>query len=145
MFKKITLIATIGAALSGCYIVPINQATPNQSSPAAAVAVYPAAPVPTPVLTARLYPTNDKAARIGRLNGTISRPEKGYGLFTVTAGDETFSGEATREQGSAKGTANATGNRGGYLKCDYSMTNYTLGTGTCEFSNGARFDMHITE
>ncbi|MET3131044.1 hypothetical protein AAKU55_001302 [Oxalobacteraceae bacterium GrIS 1.11] len=145
MFKKITLIATIGAALSACYVVPINQGVPSQSAPAAAVAVYPAAPIQTPPLTARLYPTNDAAARIGRVSGTISRPEKGYGLFTVTAGNETYSGEATREQGSAKGTANAAGNRGGYIKCDYTMSNSSLGTGVCEFSNGSRFDMHISD
>ncbi|MEC5162440.1 hypothetical protein ACFDR9_000894 [Janthinobacterium sp. CG_23.3] len=142
-FKKLALIAALGASLSACYVVPINQ-TP-QAQPAPAAVAYVPAPVQLPVLTARLYPTNDQASSIGRLSGTISRPERGHGVFTLMAGNETYSGEATRAQNSAKGNANAAGNRGGYIKCDYTMSSATMGAGTCEFSNKARFDMHITE
>ncbi len=146
-FKTLALIASLGATLAGCYVVPINQAPPAQSSaPAAAPApVYAAVPAPLPVLTARMYPTNDTAAAIGRLSGTISRPERGHGVFALTAMNETYSGEATRAQGTSTGTANAAGSRGGYIKCNYAMTSSTMGTGTCTFSSGARFDMHITE
>lgn len=130
----------IGTLLSGCYVVPVQQA------PAAAYNQPPAATVatPRPVYTARLYPTNDSAATMGRIAGTISNPERGHGEFSFTLANETFSGEATRAPGSAKGTANATGNRGGYAKCTYAMTSNVLGTGTCTFANGATFDMHIS-
>lgn len=142
-FKTLALTVSLGAALAGCYVVPINQAPPAQSS--APAPVYAAVPAQLPVLTARMYPTNDTAAAIGRLSGTISRPERGHGVFALTAMNETYTGEATRAQGTSTGTANAAGSRGGYIKCNYAMTSSTMGTGTCTFSSGARFDMHITE
>ena len=138
--KKTALIAFLCAALTGCYVVPLQYPAPNAAYPGAPVAV----PAQLPVLTARLYPVNETAAAIGRLSGTISRPERGHGVFTLMAGAETFSGEATRAPGSSKGTANAAGNQGGYIKCEYTMTSAVLGSGFCQFSNGARFDMHIT-
>jgi len=138
---KVALSAiAVGSMLSGCYVVPVNQApTPTYSQqPIVAVAA------PRAVYTARLYPTNDSAAAMGRIAGTISNPERGHGEFSFTVANETFSGEATRAPGSTKGTANATGNRGGYAKCTYNMTSNSLGTGTCAFANGATFDMHIS-
>ncbi len=142
-FKKLALIGAIGASLSACYVVPINQSMPSQSSNVPAA--YPQVALQIPVLTARLYPTNDTAAVIGRLSGTISRPEKGHGVFSLTAANETYSGEATRTSNTAKGSANAAGNRGGYIKCDYTMASSVMGSGVCVFSSGARFDMHISE
>jgi hypothetical protein len=104
-----------------------------------------AQPVPRPVYTARLYPTNDSAAAMGRVSGTISNPERGHGEFAFVLANENFSGEATRAPGATKGTANATGNRGSYVKCSYTMSSAQLGTGTCQFANGATYDMHISQ
>lgn len=133
---------TTSVLLTGCYVVPLYQAPGTVNNPQAAVA---SAPVVRPIYTARLYPTNDTAATVGRLMGTISNPERGHGEFAFTVASENFSGEATRQPGSAKGTANASGNRGGYVKCDYTMTNAQLGSGKCVFANGATYDMHISQ
>jgi hypothetical protein len=135
-----TVLAT-STLLAGCYVVPLTQApgTVNTQQPAAMQ------PVMRPVYTARLYPTNDSAAALGRVSGTISNPERGHGEFAFTLANESFSGEATRAPGSSKGTANATGNRGSYVKCNYTMSSAQLGTGTCLFANGATFDMHISQ
>ncbi|MDB5895182.1 MAG: hypothetical protein JWQ88_2713, partial [Rhodoferax sp.] len=92
----------------------------------------------------RLYPVNDMAGKMGPITGLISNPERGYGQFTFVVGSESFMGEATREPGSNSGKANAAGNRGGFTKCEYTMTNGSLGNGACVFSNGARFEMHIS-
>lgn len=143
---KVSLTLTaLSALLSGCYVVPVqsysNGSNSLNSQNAAAMAVV---PLPRPVYTARLYPTNEAAAALGRITGTISNPERGHGEFSFTAGSESFSGEATREPGSSKGHANASGNRGGFVKCDYAMSSSSLGTGSCLFSGGARYDMHVS-
>lgn len=130
----------VSAVLSGCYVVPMNQTSGAVNATQPAVVT----PVPRPVYTARLYPTNDTAAGMGRIAGTISNPERGHGEFSFTVNGESFSGEATRPDGVNKGTANATGNRGTYAKCTYTMSRAALGTGTCVFSNGAVFDLHIS-
>lgn len=143
MFKVKALFTAVVAStvLSGCYVVPLHQApgAVNTQQPAMAQ------PAMRPVYTARLYPTNDSAAALGRVSGTISNPERGHGEFAFTLGNETFSGEATRAPGATKGTANATGSRGSYVKCSYAMSSAQLGTGTCTFANGATYDMHISQ
>ena len=144
---KVKLFATLFASsslLSACYVVPVNHApvTSNSAYPAysnvAVVAVR-------PIYTARLYPTNDAAAAMGRVSGTITNPERGQGGFSFVLAGENFVGEATRASGTSRGTANAAGNRGGYAKCSYTMSSTVLGTGTCTFSSGAAFDMHISQ
>jgi hypothetical protein len=143
--KTVFSITALSATLSGCYVVPVqsysnsNHSLHNQNATAMAVV-----PLPRPVYTARLYPTNEAAAAIGRIAGTISNPERGHGEFSFTVGSESFVGEATREPGSAKGHANASGNRGGFVKCDYAMSSASLGSGSCTFSSGARYDMHVS-
>jgi hypothetical protein len=143
--KTVFSIAALSATLSACYVVPVqsysnsNNSLHNQNATAMAVV-----PLPRPVYTARLYPTNEAAAAIGRIAGTISNPERGHGEFSFTVGSESFAGEATREPGSAKGHANASGNRGGFVKCDYAMSSASLGSGSCTFSSGARYDMHVS-
>ncbi len=138
--RNVALAAALSASLAGCYVVPL-QYPPAEGAPAAAAVPV---PVQLPVLTARLYPVNDAAASMGRLAGTISRPETGHGMFSLAAGNETYAGEATRAPGTPRGKANAAGSKGGYLRCEYVMTTTLLGNGTCIFSNGARFDMHIS-
>ncbi|MFZ6751168.1 hypothetical protein [Undibacterium sp. Ren11W] len=144
--KASLTLTALCAVLSGCYVVPIQSYSNGNNSlnsqNAAAIAVLP--PLPRPVYTARLYPVNEAAAALGRITGTISNPERGHGEFSFTAGSESFVGEATREPGSSKGHANASGNRGGFVKCDYAMSSSSLGTGSCLFSGGARYDMHVS-
>jgi hypothetical protein len=126
------------AALTGCYVVPISQYPAGVPAPAGAV------PAPGPVtLGARLYPANDVAAAMGVLNASIVNHLDGRGVFSVNAGGEQFNGEATRMSQSRSGTANAAGNRGGYMRCNYTMNNATQGTGTCTLSTGATFNMHV--
>ena len=143
MFKVKALVTAVVAStvLSGCVVTPLYPApgAANSQPPATAQAVV------RPVYTARLYPTNDSAAALGRVSGTISNPERGHGEFAFTLGNETFSGEATRAPGATKGTANATGSRGSYVKCSYAMSSAQLGTGTCTFANGATYDIHISQ
>lgn len=149
MLKKsnIAAIAMLGALLSGCYIMPVDQSAPGARAPGlytSQTAFVPIAAV-RQGYTARLYPGNDAAARMGPASGVISNPENGRGEFTFTVGGESFAGEATRAPSSPKGVANAAGNRGGYARCDYLMRSTALGSGSCTFSNGARYDMHITQ
>ncbi len=143
--KQFVPVGSLCALLSGCYVVPIQPyANSNASSNPAYSQAAPVVVVPRPIYTARLYPTNDTASAMGRITGTISNPEKGHGEFSFTVGGESFSGEATREPGSSKGKANAAGNRGGFAQCEYAMTSSALGTGSCSFSSGARYDMHVS-
>ena len=139
--------AIFAALLSGCYIMPIDQYQPGARAPGlttSQTAFVPMAAV-RPAYTARLYPGNDEAARMGPASGVISNPESGRGEFTFTVGGESFAGEATRAPSSTKGVANAAGNHGGYVRCDYLMKSTALGLGSCTFSSGARYDMHITQ
>ena len=142
--KKIAAVLAIGISLSACYVVPINQQYPNSPFPAGSTAIVPMAAVRAP-FTARLYPANDSAARQGGASGLISNPEQGHGQFTFAVGGESYQGEATRSPNSTTGVANASGTRGGYVRCNYTMSSRELGAGTCTFSNGARYDMHISQ
>jgi hypothetical protein len=42
-----------------------------------------------------------------------------------------------------RGLANAYGQRGTYMSCDYRMTTPYQGTGTCSLSTGAQYQVHI--
>ena len=141
--KGFVAFAVMGTVLSGCYVAPIqpypNSNVSTRNSPAVA-----GVPLPPPVYTARLYPTNEQAAALGRVAGTITNPERGHGEFAFALGSERYAGEATREPGSSSGHANASGDRGGFVKCSYTMNSASLGAGTCNFSGGARYDMHIS-
>ena len=134
----ITLASTL---LTACYVVPINR-----NPPVTTVYVTPSAPAPsTMTFAARLYPANDVAAAYGMVNAIVTNELNGRGIFTTNINGETFNGEATRVgSGSARtGVANGSGNRGGYINCNYQMNSATLGTGQCKLSNGALFTMHV--
>lgn len=127
--------------LTGCYVVPLNQAPGYTAVPAA---VAPTA-VPGPItFAARLYPANDLARGYGMVSAIVTNDLNGRGTFNTAIDGESFSGEATRSSSSARdGIANGAGNRGSYLQCTYKMNSPTLGTGTCRLSNGALFTMHV--
>lgn len=133
----VTLLA--GAALAGCYVVPIHPAP----LPAAAVPMQPAPAVPV-TFTARLYPANDLASDYGVVAAVVTNDLNGRGRFSTAMLGESFTGEATRVAGSSRdGVANGAGTRGNYLNCRYTMNSATMGTGTCRLNNGAVFTMHV--
>jgi hypothetical protein len=143
LFRRVTLCVACGTtalALTGCYVVPIQQLPPS-----APQTVYvPLAP-PAPVtFAARLYPANEAAAEFGMQQAVVTNDLNGRGHFSVNIRGEQFSGEATRVAGSQReGFANAAGNRGGMLNCRYTMNQAALGTGICVLNNGPLFTMHF--
>ncbi len=147
-FTSICTAAAFATLLPACMVVPISEypaVHPYQNN--SQVTVVPMSPqnLTRPVYVARLYPGNALASRMGGVSGVITNPEQGHGQFTFTVGGETFSGEATRVANSAKGVANASGSGGGFVRCDYNMASAQRGLGSCTFSSGARYDMHISQ
>jgi hypothetical protein len=145
---------TIGAAavLGACYIVPerlpdgqvIYQTypyPPPTTLPAPAVAPGAAAPATLPV---RLYPSNDVATQTGVITGSVTNMMTGKGVFNVSYLGEVLSGEATRVSNEERrGVASAFSPRGMFMSCEYQMNTPYQGAGTCTFSNGASYKMHI--
>ncbi len=139
--------------LTACYVVPVHPDgrvyPPGATAPATPTsAPYPvvvAAPPGPVVFTARLYPSNDIAARNGVIAGSVTSPQDGKGVFTIPYAGDTLSGEATRTTAGTvhSGVANASGPRGTFVRCNYRMNGTTQGTGECLFSDGARFQMHV--
>ena len=112
--------------------------TPNYEVPG------PAGPAAPAGLQARLYPSNEIATETGMLSGTVTNMMTGKGFFQLNYRGEILSGEATRVPGDdRRGLANAYGQRGTYMTCDYRMTTPYLGTGSCSLSNGAQYQVHI--
>ena len=153
--KLTKLAAALGvqAALAGCYVVPVGpdgtqhafyipvQPSPIPGGPMQPVAQQPAMPK---VLHARLYPDNDIAAQTGMVAGTVTNMMTGKGRFQLNYAGETLTGEATRVNGDQrKGIASAWGPSGAFLSCEYQMNTPVQGAGTCNFSNGARYQVHI--
>jgi hypothetical protein len=137
---SLTLLTVTIASLSGCYVVPLNGVPPDYRG----AAVVPVAPPVALTFTARLYPANEQAAGTGVIAGVITNHLNGRAEFSLNVAGEQFVGEATRLAGNNRsGVASAAGNRGGYVNCSYTMNNPTLGTGQCEFANGARYTLHV--
>jgi hypothetical protein len=151
-------LAASAVSLSGCYVLPVTPeghvyGYPTPVAPAAA-APYPVSPPPAAypppsgpiaaVLQARLYPANDLATQTGVIHGTVTNLMTGKGRFQLNYRGETLTGEATRVDGdSRRGVASAYGSSGGYMSCEYQMNTPRQGAGTCMFSNGARYQVHI--
>ena len=139
-------------ALSACIVVPVG--TDSSGRPAYAVGFPATVPGQAPViahaspqalaLPVRLYPANDIANRTGVLTGTVTNMMSGKGRFQFDYQGELLSGEATRVSGEERrGVANAYGPRGSYASCDYQMSSPQQGAGTCNFSDGAKYQVHI--
>ena len=114
---------------------------------------------------ARLYPMNAKAAQTGQLVATITDLNTGRGILSMNLDGEYLSGEATRVSdahpgfgavyqrvlnapikvvpGQPKGIANATGSRGTWVNCEYVLEAGGRGTGACEMSSGAHYQIHF--
>jgi hypothetical protein len=142
--------------LSGCYIVPTgpdgNYAIYIPAGPGPVPSgpppVYPTAhpsqPAMPKVLHARLYPENDLATQTGMVSGTVTNMMTGKGRFQLQYAGEVLTGEATRVSGDdRKGIASAWGASGSFMSCEYQMSSPQQGAGTCSFSNGAKYKVHI--
>lgn len=167
MSRKLAAALSLSAlAVSGCYVVPVasNDGSvqyyhypipPNYPVPPAgpqasayprggASTVVPSVPAGPIVLAAKLYPANDAATRTGVVAGTVTNMLNGKGRFQLDYGGEILTGEATVVDGDARrGVASASGSGGGYMSCEYQLANARQGAGTCTFSNGARYRLHI--
>ena len=148
--KSLYAAVLASVALSGCYVVPVSPegypAYPGYpyagAAPPAPMAL-PAAPT-SQVLQARLYPANEKATQSGVLSGTIHSASVGKGRFQLNYRGETLTGEATRVDGDARrGIASAYGNSGAFMSCEYQMQSARQGAGTCNISDGAKYQVHI--
>jgi len=147
-------------SLSGCYIVPVgadeiakmhllmqqqaNPAPKGASAQAASPAVAsPQVTVPTSI-QARLYPMNEIATENGMVSGTVTDMMNGKGRLQMTYRGELLTGEATRvANDERKGVASAWGPNGSFMSCEYQMSSPVRGAGTCSFSDGARYQVHV--
>jgi len=143
----------VSAGLTGCYVLPIGpdgqpvypaypaySGTVQHPYPTAAA---PMMAMPT-VLQARLYPVNDAASQAGMLSGSITATPGGKGHFQLNYRGEILTGEATRvSNDERRGVASAFGQGGLSMTCEYQMKDQRQGAGTCNFSNGARYQVHI--
>jgi hypothetical protein len=142
-------------ALSGCYVMPVgHDAKGNPQYLYSPVPVVPApvavAPGAQPggampaVLGVKLYPINDLANQTGVLTGQVTNLMTGQGRFSFNYQGETLVGEATRvANDERRGIAAAHGQRGTFARCEYQMSSPLLGAGTCTFSNGAQYQLHV--
>jgi hypothetical protein len=137
--------------------------------PPPVVVVQPSAHSPAPAMVhVRLYPANEAARQVGLIAATVLDNGQGRGTFNVSYGSASLQGEATRVdrnypgwgevlnrvQGGhswphatgARGIANAAGgasHNSVSIRCEYLFSSSSQGTGACEASDGARFQMHF--
>jgi hypothetical protein len=115
-------------------------AVPAPEAPAAA----PSAPAAPMVIQARLYPMNEIATENGMVSGTVTNMMNGKGRLQVAYRGEQLIGEATRvANDQSKGVASAWGANGSFMSCEYQMSSPLRGAGTCSFSDGARYQVHV--
>ncbi|MDH4052821.1 MAG: hypothetical protein OEU93_14700 [Rubrivivax sp.] len=149
-FRILPVVALLGTILSGCYVVPMTRPDgtvayqsyplPPAGSPVAA----PVGPMPT-VLHAKLYPANEIASQTGVVTGTVTNLMTGKGQFQLSYLGDLLTGEATRVSNSdRRGVASAYGPHGVYMSCEYQMNTPYQGAGTCTFSNGAAYTVHLS-
>ena len=165
MSRKLAAAMSLSAlAVSGCYVVPVASndgsvqyyaypVPPNYPPPPAGPqaraypqvpAVVPGVPAGPVVLAAKLYPANDAATQTGVVAGTVTNMMNGKGRFQLDYRGEILTGEATAVDGDARrGVASASGSGGSYMSCEYQLANARQGAGSCTFSNGAKYRLHI--
>ena len=84
------------------------------------------------------------ATQTGIVAGTVTNMMTGKGRFLVNYQGEVLTGEATRVSNEEKrGVASAFSPKGMYMSCEYQMNTPYQGAGSCLFSNGAKYQMHI--
>jgi hypothetical protein len=139
----------IAVALTACYVVP--ERAPDgtviyQHYPLPPPGVVPVPPTRVGPITlpVRLYPANDIATRTGVVTGSVTNMMTGKGVFNASYLGEVLTGEATRVSNEERrGVASAFSPQGMFMSCEYQMNTPQQGAGTCTFSNGAAFQMHI--
>jgi hypothetical protein len=153
--NRLAAAIAIQGALAGCYVVPVGtegnyaiyiptQPPPHLGGAPAQPAAHPGQPGMPKVLHARLYPDNDLATQTGMVSGTVTNMMTGKGRFQLQYAGEVLTGEATRVSGDdRKGVASAWGPTGSFMSCEYQMSSPVQGAGTCTFSTGARYKVHI--
>jgi hypothetical protein len=147
IIKTVAVLSASVVAATGCVAVPVNHEGVVTWEPVPAPLVphiMASQPVPTS-LPARLYPTNDIARATGTLSGSVTNLMNGKGRFHLNYRGQTLVGEATRDtEGDAhSGIANAASAQGTYMNCRYRMNHPRQGSGTCTFSDGAHYDVHL--
>lgn len=137
-------------ALSGCYVVPVTRPDgavvyQHYPLPPAGVPLPGAVPGAAPaILPAKLYPANDIAAQTGIVTGSVANMMTGKGQFQVNYQGEVLTGEATRTStADRRGVASAFSPKGSYMSCEYQLNTPFQGAGTCTFSNGAKYQLHL--
>jgi len=156
--RRLAVAALLPAiALAGCIAVPVGSGPDGNPQwayyPLGAPVVHAPGAVPphaipggpaAAVLQVRLYPANDLANQTGVLTGQVTNMMSGKGRFQFSYQGEMLVGEATRVSGEArKGIASAYGGRGTFARCEYQMSTPYMGAGTCTFSNGAEYQLHV--
>jgi hypothetical protein len=151
-------LSLVTVSLPACYVMPVGT-TPDgmqhyiystapvvpgpRGTDALPPAVVASGPMPA-TLNVRLYPANDLANQTGVLTGQVTNMMSGKGRFQFNYMGETLAGEATRvANDERRGVASAFGGRGTFAKCEYQMSTPYQGAGTCVFSNGAQYQVHI--
>ena len=146
---RLGLSVMTAAGLTACYVVPERASDGTvyyQHYPLPPVGVVAPAPsgVAPATLPVRLYPSNDVATRTGVISGSVTNMMTGKGVFNVSYLGEVLSGEATRVSNEERrGVASAFSPKGMFMSCEYQMNTPYQGAGTCTFSNGAAYQMHI--
>ncbi|HEX5612397.1 MAG TPA: hypothetical protein VFX67_07070 [Burkholderiales bacterium] len=145
-------LSTAALALSACVAVPVGPdgqlylyppgVAPGAIAPGGSMYADPRAPQVPATLPARLYPANDAATHTGIVTGTVTNMMTGKGRFQLQYMGEVLVGEATRT-GENRGIASAYGAGGTHMSCEYQMNTPRQGVGTCVFSNGAQYRVHI--
>lgn len=148
--KLILLMSSLVFILGGCYIIPMDKYG-NPIYPTPPPSYGEKAPPPKPAGTsgpitipARLYPDSDLAAETGVINGTVTNMLTGKGRFNLSYKGESYTGEATRvSNDSRRGVASGFSPSGGYMSCEYQMNTPRQGAGSCIFSDGAKYKLHL--
>ena len=151
--RKLALAIGLQAfSLAGCYVVPVGDNNYALYIPSHPVPTHGQIPPPAlqgqptqpRVLHARFYPDNESATQTGMVSGTVTNMMTGKGRFQLQYAGEMLTGEATRVSGDErKGIASAYGPSGSFMSCEYQMHTAVQGAGTCLFSNGAKYKVHI--
>ena len=163
-WRSVATLVLAAMTTSACYVVPVVAPDGNvyynyYPLPPAGSPLPPAAgphPGQTPArppqmgapapatLPVRLYPSNDRATRTGVITGSVTNMMTGKGRFVVEYEGQVLSGEATRVvEDEKRGVASAYSPGGMFMSCEYQLNTPYQGAGSCTFSNGAKYQMHI--
>lgn len=150
LMRTTLIVLPLTVMLGGCYVLPMdrygNPIWPTPPPTYEGQVGTPSTPqkVGPITISARLYPDSELAAETGVVTGTVTNMLTGKGRFNLSYKGETYTGEATRvSNDSRRGVASAFSPKGGYMSCEYQMNTPRQGAGTCIFSNGAKYKLHL--